>query len=198
MFLFITANCPCSKVDAVRLLPVTALDLSKFSFTGYLTFLFFFPFPSSHAKFPANVIALSSEGLSGRPLSESQSSPPLHSWRTFFFFPLLDIDFWLQSLCPSITCTMSSFLCPSQFLMAELWISYTCSLSHACLPHQLSAFCLFLSYFPFTLLILVWPSWPVALGSSTGKPIYAPVLGSLMEAYAPHLCVCFFCFLSGT
>jgi hypothetical protein len=84
MFLFITANCPCSKVDTVRLLPVTVIDLSKFSFPGYLTFLLLFPFPSSHAKFPANVLALSSEGLSGRPLSESQPSPPLHSWRLFF------------------------------------------------------------------------------------------------------------------
>lgn len=144
MFLFITANCPCSKVDTVRLLPVTVIDLSKFSFPGYLTFLLLFPFPSSHAKFPANVLALSSEGLSGRPLSESQPSPPLHSWR-LFFFPLSNIDFWLQSLRPSITCTMSYFLCPSQFLMTELRISHTCSLSHACLPHQLSAFCLFLS-----------------------------------------------------
>lgn len=78
-------------MDAATLLPFTVIDLSKFPFAGHLTFLLLFS-PSSHAKFPGNVLALSSEGLSVRPLLASRPSPPLIPEGHFVFSPL-DVDF---------------------------------------------------------------------------------------------------------
>lgn len=111
---FITTNCPCSKVDAATLLPFTVIDLSKLSCAGYLTFLLLFS-PSSHAKFPGNVLALSSEGLSGRPLLESRPSPPLHSWRTS---PLL---LGCRLLGYSLSTPQSLVKCPASSALHSVW-----------------------------------------------------------------------------
>lgn len=96
--------------------------------------------PSSLLMFLPFLLKVFLEGL-----FQSPSLPRLSTPEGLFFPPLSDIDFWLQSLRPSITCTTSYFLCPSQFLMTELQIFHTRSflLTLACLPHQRSAFRLF-------------------------------------------------------